>query len=133
MRKYHALIALVLAFVMSSCAKPPASLSPAGAKVYQANQAVVAIGTLQHAAIELNKIQNCQPMPCQPFLSDKNTGVVVDNVATALMTIRAVPAGWKATAQAALTEIAARLDGDGKTQLASYLNAASTVIATLVP
>lgn len=128
---------LVLALVLLGCAKPPSTLSPVGARTFQANQAVVAIGMLQRSAIELNKIEVC-PTPatvpaCHPFLSDQNTGIVVDNVTTALTAIRGVPLGWKGTIEQALTTIAARLDGDGKTQLASYITAANSVIAALVP
>lgn len=123
------LIACVL--VTSGCASAPTSLSPTGQRTYQANQAVVAIGMVQHVAIDLNQIQVCPPAPCHPLLSDTNTGVVVDNVASALKTVRAVPGGWKLTIMSALVEMGQRLDAEGHRQLGSYIQTAVTVVSSL--
>lgn len=124
--KRFALIGLLL--TIGCTTHTPPSLSPAGARLYQANEVVVAIGTLQHAAIELNKVQVCpQPTSCHPLLVDADTRVVVDASTTALTTLKATPDGWKAAATALLTQIESRLDAAGKTQLAAYLQVVRTM------
>lgn len=128
MRSRMVLVALV---VCVGCAKAPPNLSPVGQRTYQANQAVVALGTVQHAAIELNKIQVCTPAPCHPLLSDKNTALVVDNMTTAFNGIRGVPSGWKATALTALQSVQMRLDAEGKSSIAAYLDMAITLVSSL--
>lgn len=121
------LLCLVLALSIG-CTHAPPSLSPAGARVYQANEVVVAIGTLQHAAIELNKTQVCPtPATCHPLLLDANTKVVVDASTAALTTIKATPDGWKAAASALLTQITTRLDAAGKTQLSAYVQVVTQI------
>lgn len=124
-------LAIALCATLACASKAPSGLSPAGVRVWQANEAVVALGTAQHAAIQLNKVQVCTPAPCHPLLSDRNTGIVVDNVLTALRMIRAVPAGWKAIALAALDAIISRLDDDGQTKFGAYLEAAYTIITAI--
>lgn len=124
------LVALVVC-VLVGCAKAPPNLSPSGARAYQANQAVVALGTVQHAAIELNKIQVCNPAPCHPLFSNKDTAIVVDNVTTALTTMRTVPQGWKATALSALQAVKMRLADDGKASIAAYLDTAIAIVSAL--
>ena len=70
MKSLFAVVCLTLALSLG-CTHAPPSLSPAGARLYQANEVVVAIGTLQHAAIELNKVQVCPtPATCHPLLID---------------------------------------------------------------
>lgn len=119
---------LLVVLLFAGCASnAPPTLTPAGVLIWQANEAVVALGALQHAAIELNKVQRCEPA-CVPLLSDRNTGIVVDAVTSALLTIKQVPSGWKPTALAALTQIDARLDQIGKDKVAAYVRAARTVL-----
>lgn len=121
-----------LVVLLSSCAgKAPVGLDPAAIKIWEANEAAVGLGTLQHAAIELNKVQQCDPAPCHPLLSDANTRIVVEAVTDGLTTIRAVPSGWKATAGAALDRVEQRLDAAGKTKLAAYVAAARSILTTL--
>lgn len=123
----RAFLSLILCTTLACAGKAPPGLSPAGVRVWQANEAVVALGTAQHAAIELNKVQVCNPT-CYPLLSDHNTGVVVDNVLTALHTIKAVPDGWKATALEAINAIMLRIDSEGQARIVAYLEAARAVI-----
>lgn len=122
------IVFLVLALAVSCASKAPPDLTPTGVRYWQGNEAVVAIGTFQHAAIELNKLQVCDPAPCHPLLSDKNTGVVVDGVTVTLTTMRAAPAGWRATALAFLDQVVVKLDEAGRTKLAGYVLAARAVI-----
>jgi hypothetical protein len=127
---------VVLVLVMSACAnKAPASLSPVGVRYWQGDEAVVALGTLQHVAIQLNGVEICAAAPappdCHPAVSRKNTEVVVDVVTVALTTMKAAPAGWKATSLTALDQIADKLDAAGQTQLAGYLSAVRTIIDAL--
>lgn len=129
-------ILIPLAFaltLLAGCAKDaPPSLTPAGVVTWQANEAVVAVGTLQRVAIELNGVKVCQPPPddakCSPLLSDRNTRTVIDAVAVALNTIKQVPNGWKATALTALEKIRAELAGDDRRKLDPYIEAARTVV-----
>ena len=129
---------LLLALLTVSCAShiPPATLSGVGVSAWYANEAVVAIGTLQHVAIELNKVIICDAptatsnaIPsCHPILSDANTRVVVDSVTVALNTMRAVPSGWVQTTVTALDQISNKLDQYGQVKLRPYLDAARIVI-----
>lgn len=130
------LILILALLVTSACVHPaPGTSLPPGADVIlTAKQAVIAIGTVQHAAIELNKIQQCDaatPPVCHPFLSTQNTTVVVDAATDALTAMKAIPSGWKATSDAALARMQLRLDAAGKTQLATYLSAARAALALL--
>src|SRR3990167_6568803 len=100
------ILAVGLALSLSGCAKPPPNLPAADVAIWKANEVVVALGTAQHAAIALKAVQVCpQPTACHPLLSTRNTGIVVDAVEDALLTIQAVPGGWLATANAALARI----------------------------
>ncbi len=123
---------LVLALLaLSACARnAPISLSPAGVVLWQADAAVVALGTVQTSAIGLNKIQVCNPAPCHPLLSDNATRGVIDAVTDGVNTIRHVPAGWKGTALATLDVTERRLDAAGITQLRPYLIAARAALST---
>lgn len=124
-------LVLLLMLAPACAGNAPPTLSPTGVRLWQANEAVVIIGTAQHAAIELNKVQVCDPMPCHPLLSDHNTGIVVDAATDALTTLRAVPTGWKATTQAAIERIKTRLDAAGLTKFTPYLTAASAALALI--
>lgn len=123
--------ALVLALTVA-CAKTPPNLDPTGALTFQANEAVVAVGTVQHAAIQLNEVRVCDAAAvCTPLLSDANTRIVVEASTDALTTIRKVPSGWKATSLAAMERIQLRLDAAGKEKLSVYVTAAITIINAL--
>jgi hypothetical protein len=128
------LVCLCLTF-STSCAKAPPNLPPDTLVVWKANEAVVAIGTVQHVAIELNKILMCEAPPnqtkCHAVLSDKNTGVVVDAVRKVLLTIQQVPSGWKQTVLTGLDQIDAALDDAGKGKLKAYTAAARVTIGAL--
>lgn len=128
------LICLCLTF-SSGCAKAPPNLPPDTLVVWKANEAVVAIGTVQHVAIELNKILICDPPPnqtnCHSVLSDKNTGIVVDAVRKVLLTIQQVPSGWRQTVLTGLDQIDAALDELGKAKLKAYTAAARVTVSAL--
>lgn len=124
---------IALAIVIAAaCGKTASSLTATGAAYQHADEGVVALGTLQHVAVELNKLQVCAPAPappaCHPALSDHNTGVVVDAVTLALTTAKAAPAGWKATVNACVASINSLLDAAGKVEIAAYLNAALSIV-----
>ena len=126
-----AVLMYVAGAITLSCAKAAIPLSPAGQLTLQANQAVVILGTLQHTAIELNKVQDCQPMPCHPLLSDANTGLIVDTVTTALQTIKASPLGYRAAALNAVGIIRMRLTEAGRAQINQWLAVAETTLSQL--
>ena len=117
--------------LMAGCVKPSPNLSPAGQRLHQATEIVVAINAFQKASIELNAIQVCEPLPCRPLLSDRNTGIVVDAVADALTTIRAVPDGWRATTIALLDRVTMRLDAAGQERLVRYLELVRAVLGAV--
>jgi len=120
-------ILILLVVVAAACGKNPPTLSPTGVRYYQADRGVVAIGTIQHVAIQLNQVQVCDPQPCHPLLSENNTRSVVDASTIALTTIRATPQGWKAALETALARIEERLDAAGKSELAAYIAAARQI------
>lgn len=119
------------------CAKAPPTLTPAGTRAYYANEAVVAIGTLQHAAIELNKVQVCgEPgtrtaATCHPLLSDANTSQVIDVVAVALKSLKTAPENWFTIANGALDQLGKVLDDTGRAKLKGYVEAARIVLNAL--
>lgn len=134
------LVLSVLALSLVSCARnAPTSLSPNGIRVWQANQVAVTLGTVSHTAIELNKVQVCDPVTtgvstpanCHALLSDNNTRVVITVVEDALNTLKKVPDGWKATGLEALTRISGRLDLAGRDKLNSLLEWARAIITAL--
>ena len=129
----HRLLVFVALLSLAACpSQAPASLSPKGVRVWQANEVAVGLGTLQHAAIELNKLERCiDPAPCAPLLSTENTRVVVEAVTDGLLTLRAIPDGWLATGISVLTRIEARLDAAGQDKLSMYLTAARAVLSGL--
>ena len=124
---------ILLLVVLAACAKAPPDLPAADLLLFKADQAQVAIGTAQHAAIELNKIKVCPtgPTSCHPLLSDANTKIVIDAVANAVKAIQAVPNGWLATSHTVLATITQRLDQAGKTTFGSYVTAAGAIIDAL--
>lgn len=131
MKTRRARVLLLSLLLISACAKAPPSLTPAGARIWQANEATVALGEFQHTVIALNGVQMCEPAPCHPLVSDANTRIVVLSVTSALKTISAVPAGWRITANTALDQISQQLDATGKSKLKPYVEAARLVLAAI--
>jgi len=126
------MLIVLFALVVTACASnAPPSLTPAGVKIWQANEAVIALGTMQRAAIGLNDIEVCQPEPCRPLLSDANTRKVIDGVEVGVKTITAVPSGWQIAASTALKEVSDNLDAAGKVKFGPYIEAARTILAAL--
>lgn len=132
--------AFVLAFVLGGslgCGSRAVPLLPGTEPTYYALKAVVALGTVQSAAIGLNGIPVCAeavppaPPVCHPLLSDASTRIVVEIVTDSALTLKATPAGWQASATAALDRIDARLDAADKPQMKVYTAAARGVIALI--
>ena len=129
-------LSLLLVCMTAACHPAPPNLDPATTRMWQADQVQVILGELQHTAISFNTVKVC-PTPnsttdCRPLLSDKNTGVVVDTVTSALLTLRKAPDGWNATGLAALEQISSALDAVGKTQLAAYIDAARVALGLIL-
>lgn len=124
---------LLLLAHTGACAKTPPALDPTGTRAWQANQAVVALGELQHAAIEFNKVQICDEAPsaCHPIVSDANVRIVIDVIGPALTSLRAAPDGWRTVSEQALDQVAARLDAQGKSKLAGYIQAARAALGLI--
>jgi hypothetical protein len=123
-------VLVLLLWIAFGCASAP-PVSPQGQLVWKANEVVVALGTLQHTAIELNKVQVCEPAPCRPLLSDKNTGVVVDSVTSTLKVLRGVPSGWRTIVRNALSQILERLDDFGQQRLRPYIEIVAALAYSL--
>ncbi len=120
--------ALVLTFPLwsTSCAPVPTSLSATGRMVYRADEAVIMLGALQHAAIELNQTSDCvSGQECKPLLSERDTRVIVNVVTPTLKALDALPNGWLPVFQASIQQITEQLDAEGRERLRPYLLAAS--------
>jgi len=118
-------LATLLAGSVGCASNRPPDLEPGALPIWQANEVQAAFGTLQQTAISLNAIERCDeavPPVCEPLLSDDNTRVVIGIVRDVVLTLRAVPSGWLATANAALTRLNERLSPDAQAKLAAYIN-----------
>ena len=80
---------------MSSCAKAPPNLSPAGAQAWYATRVVKGLDVLRDTAIDAN---NQTP----PLLTTAETRCVVTTHQTILQTMQAKPSGWPTTVSTAL-------------------------------
>ena len=121
---YVVIVGLLLCIAPTAgCRKFPANTDPKIVALYNANEAVVALGSLSHAAIELNKQQICDTptVNCRPILSRANTDVVTDVVFDALKVMGPTPTQWQGVVKNALNTIQARLDAAGKTRLSAYI------------
>lgn len=123
---------ILVLLMLVACHPAPPNLDPATTRMWQADQVQVILGELQHTAISFNTVKVCPdpaaPAVCHPVLSDKNTGLVVDTVMAALRVLKQAPEGWNATGLAALNQVAEALDEAGRTQLASYIQAARVAL-----
>lgn len=119
LRLYAAVIAT--AFAIGCAGKAPASLSPAGVKLWQANQAVLAVNLVQSTAINLNAA-------VPPLLSERNTRIVGEAANSARRSIEKVPDGWRPTVVATLQQIRDQLDAQGKQAMGAWLDVASTMV-----
>jgi len=134
--KQFILVACLL--LSSSCAsQAPPNLTPGSeVRLWQANETAVALGTLQHVVIELNKVIVCPELPaiappCHPLVSDDNTRIVIDAVADGLTTLRRVPDGWRETGLAAIVRVENRLDAAGMGRIRVYVTAARAAITSI--
>ncbi len=115
----------LLAGSLACSRNAPPELEPGALPIWQANEVQAAFGTLQQTAISLNSIEKCDaqvPPVCAPLLSNANTRVVIGVVEDVVLTLRAVPSGWLATANAALTQLSQRLSPEAQEKLAAYIN-----------
>ena len=145
-----AALLLLLAASTPACAahQPPISLTGQGRTLWYANEVVVGLNTVQHTAIELNKIPICEPttlaptldstapvvgQTCHPLLSEANTRAVVEGMTDARAVLRKTPEGWAAIATAALDRLQTRLDNAGQVKLLPYLQAVRFIIQSFVP
>lgn len=130
-------VAVLLSFPVvgvTGCAKAPPDLGPAERHVWNANEVLVALGTLQHTAIELNKVKVCPtPDTCRQLLSSANTDIVVDVVVETLKIMGpTAPLSFQGTIGKALDTIESRLDAAGKQNLSAYIQTVR-IVAGLIP
>lgn len=139
MRTRPILGTLLLAAALSTAASCRQPVPPESTQEYRvvaiATDVVIALGTLQHAAIELNEKLVCDsaaPPVCAPLLSEANTRIVVQNVTSTLTAMGPNPANIQVTVDTTLKEIESRLDAAGKTKILPYIQAVR-VVAGLLP
>lgn len=141
--------ALLLVAVLLSPAcgayRAPASYPDPQKALWYANEIAVSVNTVQHAAIELNKIQVCEagtavstspdaivvPPACHPLLSEDNVRAVGETASDIRASLRQTPAGWRAIVTAGLERMQARLDNAGQVKLAAYLQAVRWLLGSL--
>lgn len=114
-----ALALAVWATTTMGCAKPPVDLDPAALPYWRANEVQVAFGAVQHAAIELNKLQKSDGTR---VLSDASTLTVIGIVEDVVLTLRRTPEGWVGIANGGLQRLTERLDPEARARLGSYLD-----------
>lgn len=125
--------------------RAPASYPDPQKVLWYANEIAVAVNTVQHAAIELNKIQVCEagtavstspdaivvPPSCHPLLSEDNVRAVGETASDIRASLRQTPAGWRAIVTAGLERMQARLDNAGMIKLSAYLQAVRFLLGSL--
>lgn len=125
-------VAFLSAFAVDCATHLPPTLSPEASVIYRADEALVAIGAVQDAAIGLNAIKVCRPVPeqdqCQPFLSDNDTRLVVELVKDAVTTTKLAPDGYLKFIGGALDRMLLHLDAATKAKLLPYIAAAQTIL-----
>lgn len=106
------LLALCLLLTCSACAHVPPNLTPKYQTLFRANEALNAVARVQTVAIALNGAG---------ILPDQKTRLVVVAVAEGFPIVQHAPEGWKATISALLERLAAGLDAEGKSKLATVV------------
>lgn len=85
-------------------------------------EAVIAVGTIQHTAIELNRAG---------LVPDRDVRVIGNAVKSIDSTLGTLPQGWQAVVNSGLDEMLKQLDEPTKLRIAPYVEIAKLVIARL--
>jgi hypothetical protein len=120
-------IAVMLLFTVG-CGQQQITVPSANRVIYNANEAAILLGTLQHVAIQMNETTQCAGTECHPILSERDTRVVVSIITPTLKVMDAIPNGWPTVMSAAIDQIVSQMDSDGRSKLAPYLEAAKAAI-----
>lgn len=120
-RCYAVLVAAVL--VIGCANKAPASLSPKGVTIWEANEAVSDIRAMRRGVADANAIQKCvgTPVACSPLVPDATVRVVLDASDVALRGLDKTPDGWRVIVQTMVNDLNARLTAAGKQELAEWI------------
>lgn len=122
------LVLAVTLVLSAACAgKAGYSTDPHILNLQRADEAVVAVGTFQHAVIELNKVQTGTPP--HALVSDADTRIVVDAATDALTTLKQTPNGWRPTVATVVDRVENRLNADAKQKVSLYLNVLKAFLA----
>lgn len=121
-RVYAVLALLCFSLVgVTSCAKAPPTLSPAGVAAYHATRVVKALDILRDAAID-GEAQTPK------LISTDDTRKVVVYHRSAVLTIETVPSGWAPVVTTGLVELEKNLAPQHRTRLAPYFALVKTLI-----
>lgn len=112
---------LLIALVLTSCAKAPPTLSPAGRAAFQAQQAVRVLDVIRDFAVAAND-------QTPPIIARNDMRKVVEFHQQVVRTIRAVPDGWKPIALTALDQLKADLPPPTWQRLQPYVALLTAVI-----
>lgn len=111
----------------------PSSLTGIARTVYRADEVGVLLGSVQHAAIELNKITECDAeAKCTALLSDRNRRVIVNVITPTLVAMDALPSGYLTLTQSAIEQINAQLDSEGRDRMRPYFVAIQVAVGIAV-
>jgi len=120
MRKYLLLLLISIAACTPKVAPSTDARTIAALKV---KEVVIAIGTIQHAAIEFNK---------QGVINNEATEYTIDYIKSALNVIKTTPNGWRLTVVKILDELEGKLNANAKDKLSPYIDIAKILILRLV-
>lgn len=109
MKKY--LLLFLIAFTACTPKVGP-NTDPRAVTALKVKEVVIAIGTVQHTAIELNKVG---------IVNNEATEYTIDYVKSALNVIKATPNGWQPSVIKVLDELENKLNPDAKARLFPYL------------
>jgi hypothetical protein len=123
-------VVFLLALVACRAPQPPPVITPGTVRAWQANQAVIALGDLQRAAINYHATHRCDDngLNCVRMLSEANTRVVVSAIVPALERIKAEPSSWKPVGLGALNTIDQGLDAKGHERMDADLTKARSTL-----
>ena len=106
---------------LSACASAPPNLSPAGVTAFNNTRVVKGLDLVRDTAITANA-------QTPPLVSTDTTRKIVTYHRSALLVIRDVPTGWKASVLTGLDETVKNLPGNEAQLFAPYVALVKTLI-----
>ncbi len=114
---------LILAFclTLSACASAPLNLSPAGQTAFQNTRVIKGLDLIRDTAVSANA-------QIPPLVSTDTTRKIVTYHRSALLIIRDVPNGWKASVLTGLDETVKDLPAKEAQLIAPYVALVKTLV-----